>query len=324
MKTIKKYAVEFFHLLVDSGKAFSNDNALKLSASLSYYTIFSLAPMLLIIISVCSIFFGREAVQGKLYHEIGAWVGSDAALQIQTMIKNGQLSNKSIIASTLGIAALLIGATGVFIEIQDSINQIWNIKAKPQKGWLRYLTNRAISFSLILSLGFLLLVSLTLNTVLDVVFERVERLFPTVAVYGIYLFNLGFVLATIAILFAVIFKVLPDGEPSWKDSFVGAAFTAVLFMLGKFIIGYYLGTMSVSTTYGSSGAIVIILLWVNYSSVILYFGAEFTKVYAYRYGRAIVPDSYAVLIEKREVTLQTEQTLKSKEPPKVHSEALAN
>lgn len=308
MNAVKKYAVRYGSILVETGKAFSNDNAMKYSASLSYYTIFSMAPLLLIVIAVTSLFFGKDAVNGQIYGEISSWVGKDAAAQIQEMIKNGELSNKSLIATSIGVIALMIGATGVFVEIQDSINQIWNVRAKPKRGWLKFLTNRAISFSLILSLGFLLLVSLLLNTVLDVLFDRIELLFPSLAVIGLYIVNLLIVVSIITLLFAVVFKVLPDGEPHWKDAFIGAGFTAVLFMIGKFVIGYYLSHANVATAYGSSGALVIILLWINYSSVILYFGAEFTKVYANNHGRPIVPDSYAVLIEKREITVA--------EPPK--------
>lgn len=301
MESIKKHAVTVWQLLVDAGKGFSNDNAMKLSASLSYYTIFSLAPILLIVIAVCSIFFGREAVQGEIYERIQGWVGSEAAAQIEAMIKSGQRSNQTFVATVMGVVVLIVGATGVFIEIQDSINYIWGIKAKPKRGWLKFLTNRAISFSLILSLGFLLLVTLFINTVLDLVFNRLEQMFPYVALYALYVVNLVVVFSIITILFSIIFKVLPDGEPHWKDAFVGAGFTAILFMVGKFLIGYYLSTTNVATTYGPSSAIVIILLWVYYSSVILYFGAEFTKAYAIRSGRTIVPNNYAVLIEHKEV-----------------------
>lgn len=314
MNAVKKYAVKYGTILVEAGKAFSNDNAMKYSASLSYYTIFSMAPLLLIVIAMTSVFFGEEAVNGQVYGEIRSWVGKDAAVQIQDMIKNGQLSNKSWIATTIGIIALAIGATGVFVEIQDSINQIWNVRPKPKRGWLKFLTNRAISFSLILSLGFLLLVSLLLNTLLDVLFDRIDVLFPSLAVAGLYVVNLLIVFSIITLLFAVVFKVLPDGEPHWKDAFVGAGFTAILFMIGKFVIGYYLGHANVATAYGSSGALVIILLWINYSSVILYFGAEFTKVYANYHGRPIVPDSYAVLIEKREITVAEPPNKPAKNP----------
>ncbi|MBC7388781.1 MAG: YihY/virulence factor BrkB family protein [Opitutaceae bacterium] len=309
MISIKKYAVEFWHLVVGAGKEFSNDNAMKLSASLSYYTIFSLAPMLLVIIAVCGIFFGRDAVQGEIYSRIDNWVGSDAALQIQSMLKSAQHSQQSWIAATLGVITLIIGATGVFIEIQDSINYIWSIKAKPKRGWVKFIVNRAISFSLILSVGFLMLVSLTINTVLDLMFDKIENIFPF-SVYVFYLFNLAIVLVVITLLFSIIFKILPDGEPKWRDAIAGAAFTAILFMLGKFLIGYYLAKSNIATTYGSSSAIVIILLWIYYSSVILYFGAEFTKVYALRYGRPIKPYRYAVTIEKREIVITQEKAFK--------------
>lgn len=305
LAVLKTYGINIWQLLKETWKNFSDDNAMKFSASLSYYTIFSLAPMLLIIIAMCSLFFGKEAVQGEVYARIYDWVGSDAALQIQDMIKSGTLSNQSFVATTIGIITLIIGATGVFIEIQDSINRIWAIKAKPKKGWIQFLRNRVISFSLIASLGFLLLVSLLVNTILDLIFDRIEVLFPSIAVYILYVVNIAVVWGVITVLFAVIFRVLPDGKLLWKDAFVGAAVTGLLFLLGKFLIGYYLGTTKVNDTFGSSSAIVLILLWIYYSSVILYFGAEFTKVYTIKYGRPIQPHEYAVAIEQKEIKLAT-------------------
>lgn len=305
LAAFKTYGSNIWILLKETWKNFSDDNAMKFSASLSYYTIFSLAPMLLIIIAMCSLFFGREAVQGEVYARIHDWVGSDAALQIQGMIKSGTLSNQSFMATAIGIATLIIGATGVFIEIQDSINRIWAIKAKPKKGWVQFLKNRVISFSLIVSLGFLLIVSLLVNTVLDLIFDRIEMLFPSIAVYILYIVNIAVVWGVITVLFAVIFRVLPDGKLLWKDAFVGAGVTGLLFLLGKFLIGYYLGTTKVNDTFGSSSAIVLILLWIYYSSVILYFGAEFTKVYTIKYGRPIQPHEYAVAIEQKEIKLPT-------------------
>lgn len=307
MIPFKKYGSDGWTLLKQTAKEFGNDNSMKLSASLSFYTVFSMVPMLVIIISLCSIFFGKEAVQGQIYWQIKQWTGNDVALQIQSMIKHAQLSHKSWLATGIGLITLAIGATGIFIEIQSSINYIWSIKAKPKRGWLRFLTNRALSFSLILSLGFLLIVSLVVNALMDLLFTRLEQIFPDV-VYLVYMINVLIVVVVISVLFAVIFKVLPDGELSWKDAFIGASVTSVLFMIGKFIIGFYLSKTSFITAYGSSGAVLLILIWVYLSSVILYFGAEFTKVYAASFGHGIVPDKYAVLIEKKEVEHPDQKT----------------
>ncbi|MCF0064460.1 YihY/virulence factor BrkB family protein [Dyadobacter chenwenxiniae] len=288
-------------LFKDSFSEFMEDNGLKLSAALSYYTIFSLAPMLLVIISIVSIVFGKEAFQGELFGQISGLVGKEAAAQLQDLIKNAELSNKSGIAATVGIVTLLIGATGVFAEIQDSINYIWSIKSKPKKGWLQYLKNRLLSFSIILTLGFLLIVSLGINTLVDLMSAQLERYFSEVSVIFFSVLNVVVVMAVITALFTVIFKVLPDGHVRWKECMVGAAFTAVLFAIGKFAISFYLGKQDLGATYGASASIVILLTWVYYSSIILYFGAEFTKVYARTDGVNISPNEHAVLMVRREV-----------------------
>lgn len=280
---------------------FSEDNALKMSASLSYYTIFSLAPMLIVVISLCSIFFGRDAIQGEVFGQIRGLVGQEAALQIQEFLKRAELSDRSGTALVAGIITLLIGATGVFGEMQDSLNRIWSLRAKPRKGWLKLLINRLLSFSMIISIGFLLLVSLILNSLLDVFGEQLQRMFHTNLVFFFYLVNLAVIFVVITLLFALIFNVLPDGKLYWKDSLAGAGFTAVLFMVGKFLIGLYLGSSNVATAYGSAASIVLILLWVNYSATILYFGAEFTKVYVRRYGRGITPKAETVIVVEQEI-----------------------
>lgn len=290
-----------FSLLKESFSAFMEDNALKLSAALSYYTIFSLAPMLLLIISMATIFFGDEAFEGDLFAQISGLVGKQAAEQLQELIKNSAISNKSTTAAIIGGGTLLIGATGVFAEIQDSINYIWSIKSKPRKSWLRYLKNRLLSFSLIITLGFLLVVSLGVNTLVDVLSNRLERYFPDLSVILLSILNSTVVLLIITTLFTVIFKVLPDGRLRWKECLVGAAFTSVLFAIGKFAISFYLGRSDLGATYGASASIVILLTWVYYSSIILYFGAEFTKVYAKSDGTAISPNEHAVLMVRREV-----------------------
>lgn len=294
-----------FSLIKDSFSEFMNDNCLKLSAALSYYTVFSLAPMLLVIISVVSFFYGKEAFTGELFGQISGLVGKDAAAQLQEIIKNAEISNKSTVAATVGVVTLLIGATGVFAEIQDSINYIWSIKSKPQKSWLAYLKNRLLSFSVILTLGFLLIVSLGVNTAVDLLSSRLERYFSEVSVVIFSVVNIALVLVILTALFTAIFKVLPDGHVRWKECLVGASFTAVMFAVGKYGISLYLGSQDLGAAYGASASIVILLTWVYYSSIILYFGAEFTKVYAKSDGEDISPNEHAVLVSRREVEDKT-------------------
>jgi membrane protein len=279
---------------------FLNDNCIKLSASLSYYTIFALGPMLIVIISFAGIFLGRDAVEGKLYDQIKTLIGSAAALQVQSIIANLQHSQKSVVAAVIGVALLVLGATGVFTEIQGSINYIWSIRAKPKKGWLKFLTNRLISFSLVISCGFILLVSLIINALMELLNERLQLYFKSVTIIVFYILNLVLIFAVITALFAIIFKVLPDATIRWRDVFVGASFTALLFMLGKFLISLYIGKSNVGLTYGAAGSIIVILVWVYYSSLILYFGAEFTKIYSIQHGAGIKPVETAVFILKSE------------------------
>jgi membrane protein len=296
MKKIKR----LYHILAEAGRSFSNDEAFKLSASLSYYTLFALGPLFIIIISLAGIFFGKVAVQGKIYHELKDIIGSSAAMQIQDIIQNIQHTHATTAGAVIGAIVLIIGATGVFTEIQSSINFIWSVRAKPKKGWVKYLINRLISFSLVLGLGFLLLVSLIVNALLDLLSTRLLKIFPDYTLSLFQLINTAIILVVITGLFTVIFKVLPDAIISWRDAFIGAALTAAFFLLGKFLIGLYLGKSSLGITYGTAASLVIILTWVYYSSVILYFGAEFTKVYALHAGEGIKPKQTAVFIVKQE------------------------
>lgn len=290
----------FFKIVKKAFDGFIDDNAFKLSASLSYYTIFALGPLLLIIISLAGIFFEREAVQGKIYQQMSGLVGSEAATQIQSIIQNIGHSEQSTMGAIIGIIVLVIGATGVFTEIQDSINYIWSIKAKPKKSWLKFLTNRLLSFSLVVSLGFILLVSLVINAFMELLSDKLLNFFKDYTIYLFYVVNLITIFLIISGLFTVIFKVLPDANIKWKDAFIGASFTSVLFLGGKFLIGYYLGSQDMGVTYGAAASVIIILSWVYYSSLILYFGAEFTKMYAINTGGGIKPNETAVFIIKQE------------------------
>jgi len=295
-----KYVRWVFSLLKNTTIAFSNDNAFKLSASLSYYTIFALGPLLIIIISLSAIVYGKEVVEGKLYDQLSHLLGSEAALQIQNILSNAQQTHATTLGAVIGFIVLFIGATGVFTEIQGSINFIWSVRAKPKKSWLKYLLNRLISFSLVIGLGFVLLVSLIINALLTLLNETLTKKFPHFPVGLFGLANSLIILTVITCLFAVIYKVLPDAIIAWKDAWIGSIFTAALFLLGKFFIGYYLGKSNLGVTYGTAASVIIILAWVYYSSLILYFGAEFTKVYALHSGEGIRPKDTAVFIIKRE------------------------
>ncbi|MFW0736345.1 MULTISPECIES: YihY/virulence factor BrkB family protein [unclassified Flavobacterium] len=287
-----------WYLLKTTFLEFNDDNAIKLSAALSYYTIFALPPLLIIIITICGFFFGEEAVTGELYGQINRLVGNDAAIQIQDAIKNVQLTDSNVFVTIFGVVMLLIGASGVFAEIQSSINFIWGLRAKPNKGLKKFIQNRIMSFSMIVSVGFLMLVSLMLNAVLDLLNSRLKIYLEDNTVYLFYVINLIIVLVSITLLFAIIFRTLPDGVIKWKDAFIGAGCTAVLFLIGKFAIGFYLGNSTIASVYGAAGSVIIILVWVYYSAIILYFGAEFTKVYAKSFGGQIAPNEYAVEIKK--------------------------
>ena len=301
-------------LLKKTASNFIDDNSIKLAASLSYYTIFAIAPLLIVVMTLAGWFFGADAVQGKIYYQLNELIGNSTALEVQTIIKNIQTAKHTTAGTVIGVIALVVGATGVFTEIQDSINFIWSIKVKPKKGWLKLITNRLLSFSLVVSLGFILLVSLTANAVLDLLSDRLIIYFANVAVYFFYILNYVIIFAVISFMFAVIFKVLPDARIRWKDAFVGSVFTAMMFLIGKFLIGYYLGNSNIGATYGAAASVIILLLWVYYSSIILFFGAEFTQVYATEYGGGVIPYDNAVLIVKQEAREIRNPVTASKQP----------
>ncbi|MGY4386414.1 membrane protein [Pedobacter sp. UYP24] len=299
-----------YHLFVAAGKGFIEDKVMKLSAALAYYTIFSLTPLIIILISAVTLFLGDRMDPGsELFSEISQMVGSDAAAQLKSFVDQSNLSDKSTLGLVIGVITLVIGATAIFIEIQDSINQIWKVKAVPKRGWKKLITNRLLSFSLIASLGFLLLVSLVLNSIVvgigdklagyatKVGIERVSALFMLIVTNTL-------TLAVVTSIFAIIFKVLPDVNLKWKPAIVGALFTAVLFSLGKYLIGVYIEKGNPGSTFGAASSIIVILVWIYYTSIILYFGAEFTQAYAEKFDEGISPSKYAVhtkiiIVEKK-------------------------
>ncbi|RYY71563.1 MAG: YihY/virulence factor BrkB family protein [Chitinophagaceae bacterium] len=292
-------------VLKETGKGFVEHKITKISGSLAYFTVFSMAPLLVVIISFCGFFLEKEAVEGQIYAVLKNFVGQDTAVQLQELVKNAAVENSGI-AAVIGLVTLLIGATTVFAEIQDSVNYIWGLKPKPKKSWLKYLQNRFLSFSVIVGLGFLLLVSLFVTGLIEGLNQSLQRHFPAVTVVVFYVVNLILTLGISMLIFAVIFKVLPDAVIRWKDVFVGALITSGLFLIGKFAISVYISQTKIGTTYGAAGSLAILLVWIYYSSIILYIGAEFTRAYAIKFGREIRPSHYAVTLKEIEVETNNE------------------
>ncbi|RBQ11729.1 YihY/virulence factor BrkB family protein [Pedobacter miscanthi] len=290
-----------YHLLKAAFEGFSDHKVTKLSGSLSYYTVFSMAPLLLVVISLSAIFFNREAAEGQIFAQLKGLLGSDTALQLQELIRNAALTAKGNVAIIIGTVTLVLGATGIFADIQDSINFIWGIKPKPKRGWLKMLQNRFLSFSVIVSLGFLLVVSLGISALLDGFSVRLQARFSEISVVVFYLLNIVLTFIIITTIFGVIFKVLPDAKIKWGEVLSGAMVTAFLFMVGKFGISFYISKSNVGGTYGAAGSLVVLLLWTYYSSIILYFGAEFTKAFAVAKGADIKPNHYAVSVKEIEI-----------------------
>ncbi|MGN6530704.1 MAG: YihY/virulence factor BrkB family protein [Ginsengibacter sp.] len=290
-------------IIKDVFKEFSADNIIKYSASLAYYTVFSIAPLLVVITTLFGFLFGREAMQGKMYEQLNKLVGSSAAIQIQDIIKNIHLSGNNFIATVISIVILLIGATSIFGEIQDSINKIWGLRIKPHKVWWKLILTRLLSFSLILTIGTIMIVSLLLNAVVAAFGKFIARYIASYSLYFIQISDaiLSFIVA--AFLFSLIFKILPDARIRWKDVFFGGFITAIFFTLGKLAISFYLRKSNLMSVYGTAASIIILMVWVYYSAIILYLGAEFTKVYAKLYGKNILPNEYAEWVRTEKKTI---------------------
>jgi membrane protein len=281
-----------FWILVKDGfhQWWNEDRPFELAAALAYYTVFSMAPLLVIAISVAGFVFGREAAQDQVVGALSDFVGKDGGVAIQTIIHNAskQQTSESVFAALIGVALLLFGAGGVVGQLQSSLNMIWGVEPKPDRGWLGFLKDRFISYAMVLGVGFLLLVSLIVSAALSAFDSFLES---TMQGADILLQIIHFIvsLGLTAFLFAAIYRFVPDARISWKDVTVGALMTAVLFNGGKFLISVYLGQSSVASVYGAAGSLVTLLLWVYYSSLIFFFGAELTQVYATRFGSGMTP-----------------------------------
>jgi len=290
-------------VLKATGISFQQHDTWTLGAALSYYTVFSLAPILIIVISVTGFLFGKDAVSGQIYGQIRGMLGDNTAIQIQDMIKSAYQPGRSVFTGVIATILLLFGSTSIFTQLQTSLNTIWGVKSHPKKGIIKYIRDRVLSFAMVIGLGFLMLVSLIINALLVAISNYFKGLLPDASLHIFKIGEMVFSFTVITILFALIYKSLPDVKIKWKYVWAGAIFTSIFFILGKYIISLYLGSSRISTTYGAAASIVFLLIWVYYSSQILFFGAEFTQAYTHELGGRLFPTEYAVKI----TSIQMEQ-----------------
>jgi membrane protein len=277
---------DLWSLLKTAAGDWLDDKAPRLGAALAYYTVFSLAPLLLIAVAVAGFVFGEQAARHQIAQEIQGLVGEEGGRAVQSMLEHAGKPGQGIAASVLGVVLLLVGAAGVFGELQDALNTIWGVQPKPGRGVWEFVRDRFLSFAMVLVIGFLLLMSLVLSAALSALAHLFSRWEFACVSIGL---NEVVSLVVITLLFATIFRFLPDAKIGWRDVWLGAAVTAVLFEAGKFLIGLYLGRSGVASAYGAAGSLAVLLIWLYYSAQIFLFGAELTKVYTNRYGSRIVP-----------------------------------
>lgn len=287
-----------WQLIKEAAADWSDDHAPRLGAALAYYTVFSLVPFLVVVIALIGLVFGQEAAQSAILGQIAELVGEQSAAAIKDMIQRAEKPSTGLFATGLAIATLLLGASGVFGQLQDALNTVWGVEPKEGRGVWGFIKDRFLSFVAVLGTGFLLLVSLILSSALAAAGKWFSGWLPLPeAVLHVVNFAVSFIVITG--LFALIFKVLPDAQVAWRDVWVGAALTAALFTIGKFALGLYLGKSNVASGYGAAGSLVLVLLWVYYSAQIMLYGAEFTQVYANRLGDRIVPTPDAKVTDPR-------------------------
>ena len=305
---MKKRFKKIWDFLKDTFDSYSSHDSGTMAAALSYYTVFSIAPVLVIIIAVVGLIFGHDAVSGQIYNQVKGMLGSQSADQLQTMIKASYQPGKNIIATIISLGVLIVGASSILQQLQISLNTIWDVKPKPKLGLMKYIRDRILSFVFILAMGFLLLVSLVVNAAIAGLSGYLMRIFPGYSVHMISLVEFIVSFLIISGLFCMMFKFIPDAKIEWREVRIGGIVTAFLFTVGKYLIGLYLGTANVASAYGAAGSIAIIFIWIYYSSQILFIGAEFTKVYACRDGHIIEPSDYAIKVKTVDLEQKTVET----------------
>lgn len=315
---VKEWTIDTFNIFKEAGIRWNKDDAFELSASIAYYAIFSIPALLVIVITVAGWFFGPDAIQGKIAGEIQGMVGPDAAQTVQDAIASSSKFDGKWYAVIISVGTLLFGATGVFFQLQKSLNRVWNLEPRPKRALVKMFMDRATSLGIILIIGFLLLVSLVLTSVLSALSDWMMGFLPEFMTVVFFLLDFGLSFVVITVLFAMIFKMLPDAEIKWRTVWTGAGVTTLLFLIGKFLIGQYFGFADPSSTYGAAGSVVLLLLWINYSCLIVIYGAEFTEVYSRHRGEGIKPSPHAVFVTK--VVKETSSHIKAAESKEAEPE----
>lgn len=292
-------------LLQETFRKWGEHKDSRLAAALAYYTVFSLAPLLILVIAIAGSILGEEAARGQMVGQLQQLVGAQGAEVIETVIAGAGKPEKSvsIIASIISLAVLIFGATGVFIQLQDALNTIWEVAPKPENNFKTFFLSRFLSFGMVIGIAFMLLVSLVISAALAFLSEVLGNLSPGMG-YLWSAINIIISFGVITLLFSLIFKYLPDVKVAWSDVLIGAMITALLFTAGKYLIGLYLGKSTFSSTYGAAGSLVVLLFWIYYSSQILFIGAEFTQIYARHYGSRVTPADYAVFLTEEALAQQ--------------------
>lgn len=298
---MKKFAKSSWGILKQSVVSFVNGDSFTHASSIAFYTIFSLPAILLISLSIGSTLFDRTDVQRELISQVGSLIGYGSAAEVENILLNAARQTDTWFARVVGIVTLVLSATTVFLSLQISINQIWKIKPKPKKGFIKFIVNRLLSLAMVISMGFVLMVSLVIDTLLVMFQEKLSDNFGGITLTLVTGLNVVVSLLFIAVLFGLMFKMLPDAKIRWRDVWVGSLVTTGLFIGGKFLIGLYLGNSSLNSAYGAAGSLVIILVWVYYSALIFLFGAELTYVYTKEVGSGIEPYTHAVRVETIEI-----------------------
>ncbi|GAA4150042.1 hypothetical protein GCM10022217_02650 [Chryseobacterium ginsenosidimutans] len=288
-----KHIKFFWETLKETFKEWNNSTASNDSASLAYYAIFSIPGLLIIIIWIAGYFFGEEAIRGEISNQISGIMGQDVAKSIQDMIAGALIDKENVIMKAVGIGSLVFGSTTLFFQLQHSLNTLWDVKAAPKKALVKFLLDRANSLGMILIIGFLLMITMVLSSLISILNNWITAYFGLETYVAVQLvnFTIGFVI--VMFLFALIFKVLPDVKVSWKPIWKGAFLTTILFTLGKFLLSLYFGTAKPTSAFGAAGTVILIMMWINYSCMLIFFGAEYTKIYAYKKGYTIIPSKHA-------------------------------
>ena len=301
MIAVGSLARNTWELLRESVQDFFKDDCTRLAAALSYYTVFSLPPLLVLLLAIASIVLDPAQVQGEVERQIGGLLGAEGGAQIRTIMESAERPDVNRpLAAMVSIGALLFGATGAFMALQGSLNRAWSVQPDPAMGGLRnFVTKRILSLGMVLAIAFLLLVSLAVSAALSAMGSAFGRLMPGVSTVLLEIVNTAISFAVVTGLFAAIYKVLPDAEIEWRDVIVGSVVTAFFFVLGKFLIGFYLGRSEPGSAFGAAGSLALLLVWIYYASILVLFGAEFTEAWSRRYGKGIVPEDGAVKVEVR-------------------------